>query len=236
MAGCKYLVHGQYGEQLSGDDDLITLEKIWQLDDPPISRNNKQLAVAFALSRLLRCRLEGAKLHSNTMTKKLICYMLEAALKSETDQEPAAAPQSETEPAATIVWIPEEYNANRAKELFRILVMELMFLNHHLHTGYPVVFCLGLRSYYFHVGLGVLRGVAVSWLLLGPSVVDSMKSVAAADKLITGIIVWIMAIFDFLVMVRYLTSYWTRLLAVCKFVRCRSRYLTENGRSSAFAL
>jgi hypothetical protein len=24
MAGCKYLVHGQYGEQLSGDDDLIT--------------------------------------------------------------------------------------------------------------------------------------------------------------------------------------------------------------------
>jgi hypothetical protein len=151
--------------------------------------------------------------------------MLEAALKSETDQEPAAAPQSETEPAATIVWIPEEYNANRAKELFRILVMELMFLNHHLHTGYPVVFCLGLRSYYFHVGLGVLRGVAISWLLLGPSVVDSMKSVATADKFITDIVVWIMAIFDFLVMVRYLTSYWTRLLAVCKFVRCRSRCL-----------
>jgi hypothetical protein len=43
------LVHGQYGEQLSGDDDLITLEKIWQLDDPPISRNNKQLAMAFAM-------------------------------------------------------------------------------------------------------------------------------------------------------------------------------------------
>ncbi|KAG2556104.1 hypothetical protein PVAP13_8NG109401 [Panicum virgatum] len=87
----KHLVYGesdqktnikqpQYVRQLddTNHESLITLEKIWESSGPLLNSSNscryKDMSLAFTLSRLLRCRLEGAPLHSESipMTRHLI--------------------------------------------------------------------------------------------------------------------------------------------------------------------
>jgi hypothetical protein len=244
MVGCKYLV---YGEQKSISDDphtmsLITLDKIWQLNgllDCRINQSgmrNKHLVMAFALSRLLRCRLEGAELHYDTITKDLICSMLEPALQSETVPSLQPVTEQVTESATIRVRIPddeeEEDNADKATELLGILQMEINFLNEHLNNGYPVIFGLGLPSCLFHVGLSALRLGSLIWFLFQlfwefatayhPS---PLLLFGTPDKTVTALAIVILMVIDLIELNKYVTSRWTRLLALCKYVSCSSRCL-----------
>ena len=93
MQGYKYLVYGELQKSrksahiLKVEDlkSLVTLDKIWRCDSALLltsinmqGNNMKDMALTFALSRLLRCRLEGATLHEATvyMTRKLIRKMI----------------------------------------------------------------------------------------------------------------------------------------------------------------
>uniref|UniRef100_A0A0E0F7Q4 DUF4220 domain-containing protein n=1 Tax=Oryza meridionalis TaxID=40149 RepID=A0A0E0F7Q4_9ORYZ len=129
MEGYKYFVYGESqksrmnGHSLSVKDlrTPITLDKIWQCecDDDmllsSIKRQGKDLSLSFALSRLLRCRLEGAKLHTDTvsMTRKLISKRI---LQEDPENEQLG---------------------------IRILELDVEFLRDSLHTSYPMVFAAG---------------------------------------------------------------------------------------------
>lgn len=92
MEGYTYLVYGESTKNIKIGDSaiiidhssrsLVTLDRIWRCGDPllrrPVNRwgnNAKDMCLAFALSRLLRCRMEGATLHEGAVstTRKLIC-------------------------------------------------------------------------------------------------------------------------------------------------------------------
>uniref|UniRef100_A0A0E0BL90 DUF4220 domain-containing protein n=1 Tax=Oryza glumipatula TaxID=40148 RepID=A0A0E0BL90_9ORYZ len=84
MEGCKYLVYGESEPEYScrinatrdlnidGLRNLLTLDTIYKRED--VWTRSKKVCLAFALSRLLRCKLEGAKLHAGTvsMNRKLL--------------------------------------------------------------------------------------------------------------------------------------------------------------------
>jgi hypothetical protein len=144
--------------------------------------------------------------------------------------EPALEPETgsvTTEPAIIRVRIPDEDNSDKAAEvLLGILVLENTFLNDHLHSGNPVVFCLGLPSYFFHVGLCALSLGSVVWFYLELKTVDApsiINSYGIADWTITLAAITALAIINLIELYKYLTSCWTRLLALCKYVSCSSR-------------
>jgi len=93
MEGYTYLVYGESKKNIKIGDSaiinhsrsLVTLDKIWRCGDPLLCRpingwgnNAKDMCLAFALSRLLRCRMEGATLHEGAVstTRKLICSQI----------------------------------------------------------------------------------------------------------------------------------------------------------------
>ncbi|CAN6373058.1 unnamed protein product [Urochloa humidicola] len=134
MAGYRYLIYGESkqsrdtgpGLGIKDSGSLITLDKIWRCPLPllrsilPGSIKVKELRLAFALSRLLRCKLEGATLDvvSVTVTRKLISSRI---LTSD----------------------------DGAEKAFRILELDLVFLNDYLHTSCPMIFSEGFRSLAF---------------------------------------------------------------------------------------
>ncbi|EEC68540.1 hypothetical protein OsI_36841 [Oryza sativa Indica Group] len=158
MEGYKYLVYGESqksrknGHSLSVKDlrPLITLDKIWQCDDgmllSSIKRQGKDLSLSFALSRLLRCRLEGAKLHADTvsMTRKLISKRILAE-------------------------DPENQQFG-----IRILELDVEFLRDSLHTSYPMVFCSGFLSLSFAIMACLVKFIVVRWLYKDISKVYSL--------------------------------------------------------------
>lgn len=146
MEGYKYFVYGESqqskknGHGLSVKDlrSQVTLDKIWQCDDSflpsSINMKGKDLSLAFALYRLLRCRLEGATLHAATvhMNRKLVSKRF--------------------------------LSDNAGKELFDILELDVEFLRDSLHTSYPMVFCRGLLSLSFTLLLSLVKVSMASWL------------------------------------------------------------------------
>ncbi|EAY81671.1 hypothetical protein OsI_36839 [Oryza sativa Indica Group] len=150
MEGYKYFVYGESqksrmnGHSLSVKDlrTPITLDKIWQCecDDDmllsSIKRQGKDLSLSFALSRLLRCRLEGAKLHADTvsMTRKLISKRI---LAEDPENEQLG---------------------------IRILELDVEFLRDSLHTSYPMVFCSGFLSLSFTILACLVKFLVVLWL------------------------------------------------------------------------
>ncbi|CAL4991387.1 unnamed protein product [Urochloa decumbens] len=144
MEGYKYLVYGEsnrnikIGHTLSINDSrsLITLDKIWRYDGPLLSNinmegnNMKDVRLAFALYRLLRCRLVGATLHEGPVctTRKLICSRIL------------------TDTAEIYADDVDEVLVNNANKAFGIFGMELGLINSYLHTSYPTIFCEGLLS------------------------------------------------------------------------------------------
>jgi hypothetical protein len=153
LEGCKYLVYGEskknitrgLSPSISDLKSVIGLDNIWLHDGSLLlhiinERKNtvKDLTLAFTLSRLLRCRMDGGRLHEDTisMTRELICSRI----------------------------IRADDNVDRV--LAGILLMDLSFLGQHIHTGYPMVFCQGLRSLYFHALQCVVQLTCLVWLLV----------------------------------------------------------------------
>lgn len=208
LEGCKFLVYGELKKNITKGlspsiDDLksvVSLDNIWLHDGSPLlclrkangQKNTiKDLALSFALSRLLRCRMEGGRLHEDTisMTKEVICSQIIKA------------------------------NDYADSALAGILQMELLYLGQHIHTGYPMVFCQGLRSLYFPALQCVVRLTCLVWLLA-----DTWNS--KIDKYITGDAIILLLLMEMFQVVRYVSSNWTVLLLACNYVNgCRNKLI-----------
>ncbi|BAH95385.1 Os11g0618700 [Oryza sativa Japonica Group] len=226
MEGYKYFVYGESqksrmnGHSLSVKDlrTPITLDKIWQCecDDDmllsSIKRQGKDLSLSFALSRLLRCRLEGAKLHADTvsMTRKLISKRI---LAEDPENEQLG---------------------------IRILELDVEFLRDSLHTSYPMVFCSGFLSLSFTILACLVKFLVVLWLYKDISKVYSLDldplsfykdfnkrglRLYIDETRITTYSLTSVIILETWEVLTYFESNWTRLLAMCKFVNCRNRCL-----------
>ncbi|XP_052137411.1 uncharacterized protein LOC127755810 [Oryza glaberrima] len=225
MEGYKYLVYGELQKSrksahiLKVEDlkSLVTLDKIWRCDSALLltsinmqGNNMKDMALAFALSRLLRCRLEGATLHEATvyMTRKLISKRI--------------------------------LSDSAEKELFGILELDVSFLRDSLHSSYPMVFCRGLLSLFFTLLLSLAKFWMVLWLVRDVNMTHIPKSVREGgpwahlsyllhsfgyDLCITFTAVNIVTITEFFRMINYFLSKWAKLIAMCNFVKFRNRWL-----------
>lgn len=215
MEGYAYLVYGETMQRIELGKPryilylcitkpclLVTLDKIWQCDGRLLRSSDsrgehlKDMCLAFSLSGILRCRLEDATLHPDSlfMTRNLVRSKI--LMKS----------------------------ANRA---FRILELELTFLNDALHTRYPIVFWRGLTSLFLSLTVSLLTFAVAFWLAVDirriykPPEGDLVHIVRGAN--VDVIITWVLMVFmmfkEAWEMVTYLLSDWTRLLLVCKYVQ-----------------
>uniref|UniRef100_A0ACD5T6N3 Uncharacterized protein n=1 Tax=Avena sativa TaxID=4498 RepID=A0ACD5T6N3_AVESA len=119
---------------------LVTLDKIWgcrrHLLHPGNNKGDdpKDLSLAFALSRLLRCRLEDVTLQKDIfiINRKLV--------KTQ---------------------ILEEHNTHRA---FRAMELQLSFVDDYFNTRYPMVFWNGFCSLFSNLLLSAVTFGVVCWL------------------------------------------------------------------------
>jgi hypothetical protein len=209
LEGCKYLVYGEpkknitkgLSPSISDLKSVIGLDNIWLHDGSLLlhiinERKNtvKDLTLAFALSRLLRCRMDGGRLHEDTisMTRELICSRITRA----------------------------DDNVDRV--LAGILLMDLSFLGQHIHTGYPMVFCQGLRSLYLHALQCVVQLTCLVWLL-----VDIFPHYNT-DVLITVPTVAVILGMKMFEAFSCISSNWTLLLLVCNYVSCGNNKRKEH--------
>uniref|UniRef100_A0A0E0MH99 DUF4220 domain-containing protein n=1 Tax=Oryza punctata TaxID=4537 RepID=A0A0E0MH99_ORYPU len=225
MEGYKYLVYGELQKsrknahilKVADLKSLVTLDKIWRCDNglllTSINRqgnNMKDMALAFALSRLLRCRLEGATLHEATvyMTRKLISKRI--------------------------------LSDSAEKVLFGILELDVSFLQDSLHSSYPMVFCRGLLSLFFTLLLSLAKFWMAIWLVTDVNMMHIPKSVREGgpwarlsyffhsfgyDSCITWAAMYIVMITEFFRMINYFLSKWAKLIAMCNFVNFKNRWL-----------
>lgn len=225
MEGYRYLVYGETNRKIDLEkpryvlhiDDtsrwprntqqerssLITLDKIWGCcrhllhHDNSQGKDLKDLSLAFALSRLLRCRLEDMALQGDVLriNRKLV--------------------------KARIV---EEPDARRA---LRILELQLAFLDDYFNTRYPMVFWSGLSSLCWSLLLSVVTFGIVCWLAVDMRRVYKPPEGELAhvvqgfnvDMIITWVFMFFMMFKEIWEMVTYLLSDWTRLLLVCRYAQ-----------------
>jgi hypothetical protein len=233
MQGYKYLVYGETKRSVTlkkpqyvlcmdpceqqrrrrsntSIDTLTTLDKIWQSDGHLLQRQNdsssqgddlKDLSLAFALYRLLRCKLEDVTLHEDAIrvNQKLIRAR-----------------------------IAEEENDMRT---FRVMELQLAFLNDYFNTRYPMVFWCGLPSLFISLALSVVTFAVVCWLsvdirrVIKPPEGDTTHHVHGfnVDVSITWVFMLFMMFKEIWEIVNYLLSDWTRLLLTCLYQRCKSK-------------
>jgi hypothetical protein len=122
---------------------LITLDKVWEYcpidqQQPQEQQGNKagkkDLPLAFALSRLLRCRFEDVTL------QRCIFDTNRDLVKNIVDGKVGAS------------------------DALRIIELQLAFVHDYFNTRYPMVFWCGLPSLFFSLLLSVLTMGAVVWL------------------------------------------------------------------------
>jgi hypothetical protein len=226
----KHLVYGesdqktnikqpQYVRQLddTNHESLITLEKIWESSGPLLNSSNscryKDMSLAFTLSRLLRCRLEDASLHSESipMTRHLITSEVIGGQHAEPDVEAKRA-------------------AGRA---FRILGLEIAFVRDYFYTFYPMVFWRGLFSLPFILLQSTATFAAAFWLAVIIIWINSVDGGFNVQVIATLVFLFFVMFKEVWEVVTYLLSNWTRLLLVCKYVRSQCwclgyAALTEN--------
>ncbi|KAI5020754.1 hypothetical protein ZWY2020_045642 [Hordeum vulgare] len=205
----------------AGRSTLITLDKIWgcsrHLLDPDNNEGNdkKDLSLAFALSRLLRCRLEDVTLPQKFfhINRKLVNNK-----------------------------ILQEQEATRA---FRIMELQLSFVNDYFNTRYPMVFWCGFRSLFFNLLLSTVTFGVVCWLAVDiykvhkPPKNDRARVVNGVnvDMIITWVFMFFMLFKEAWEMASYLVSNWTRLLLVCTYAQRkeeRTRNRCMEGTISSF--
>ncbi|KAK3119496.1 hypothetical protein QOZ80_9AG0671370 [Eleusine coracana subsp. coracana] len=177
------------------ENSLITLDKIHET-------TYKDMSLAFALSRLLRCRFEDVPLHTEsiTMTRKLTI----SDIIGNNREKPDAA--------------------------FRILELELAFVRDYFYTLYPMVFWKGLFSLLLSLLQSFATFAVTFWLALAIIKVYKPKKDnfviwvhgCNVDVVSTWVFLFFMMIKEVWEMVTYLVSNWTRLLLVCRYVRSQS--------------
>jgi hypothetical protein len=117
---------------------LITLDKVWEYCPIDQQQGNKagkkDLPLAFALSRLLRCRFEDVTL------QRCIFDTNRDLVKNIVDGKVGAS------------------------DALRIIELQLAFVHDYFNTRYPMVFWCGLPSLFFSLLLSVLTMGAVVWL------------------------------------------------------------------------
>ncbi|KAM3300705.1 hypothetical protein ACQJBY_041625 [Aegilops geniculata] len=248
MEGYKYLVHGETKQSIKFKKPryvmsidtarnvqqgrrgrrprqersrLVTLDKIWgcrrHLLRPDNSKWNdpKDLCLAFALSRLLRCRLEDLTLQQEIfgINRKLV--------------------------KAKII---QEQNTDRA---FRVMELQLSFVNDYFNTHYPMVFWWGFPSLFSNLLLSVVTFGVVCWLAVDirrvykPPKNDQAHVVHGfnVDVFITWAFMIFMLFKEIWEMVSYLVSDWTRLLLVCSYAQWKeeqTRIRCIDGTISSF--
>lgn len=215
MKGYRYLVYGETKQNdfklkkpqyaLSTDEQktspLITLDKIWEFD-----KEEKDLPLAFALSRLLRCRLEDVTL------EKCIFNINQTLVKSMIDRK-----------------------VDTSKDALKIMELQLAFVHDYFNTRYPMVFCLGLRSLFVSLLLSVLTIGVVCWLAVDirkvykPPSGDLVNLVNGynVDMIITWLFMCLMVLKEIWEMITYLQSDWTRLITACEYVQRKCNGTSE---------
>ncbi|VAH23749.1 unnamed protein product [Triticum turgidum subsp. durum] len=231
LEGYKYLVHGETRRRIkfkkpryvldidtaAGRDfsSVITLDMIWGcrrhqlLPENNKGNDPKDLSLAFALSRLLRCRLEDV-----TLQQEIFCINRKLVKTK----------------------ILDDQNADRA---FKIMELQLSFINEYFNSRYPMVFWEGFNSLFSNLLLSVVNLALVCWL-----VVDICKNYNNdppqnhqynppknhranvvhgfnVDMFITFVFIFFMVFKEIWEMVSYIISDWTRLLLVCSYARLK---------------
>lgn len=217
MEGYKYLVYGESlrssrnnAESLRIDNcwSIITLEQIWRCNEDMLTsvkwqgNNMQDLCLAFSLSRLLRCRLEGVTLHARTvsMTRKLVCSRISTE------------------------------NVDADKVLFGILDMDLVFLRDYLYSSYPMLFTGGLLWPFFPVISYFLKLCLFCFTIVGLTVRYLLDHKFRAlfhwghsfnaDTILMGTAMVFALCMEQWEVHKLLTSNWKRLFVTCRLVNC----------------
>uniref|UniRef100_A0A0D9XU80 DUF4220 domain-containing protein n=1 Tax=Leersia perrieri TaxID=77586 RepID=A0A0D9XU80_9ORYZ len=220
MEGYKYLVYGELnrsrentGEGLRISDSwlLITLENIWQCNEDVLRSikwqgiDMKDLCLAFSLSRLLRCRLDGVTLHARTvsMTRKLVCSRI------------------------------PRHNVDADKILLGILNLDVVFLRDYLYSSYPIFFTGGLLWLFFTVLVSLVKyTLAISIFIVFSTPYLPLQDLGInrpsfhqrhsfnADTILTGTAMMFILSMEMWEVLKYFASNWKRVLVVCRLVNC----------------
>lgn len=217
MEGYSYLIYGELSQKLSVQRPryiiflnivrpsvLVTLDRIWQCD-----------------GRLLRSKDSRGEHVKDmclafTLSGQLRCRLVDAELHSDSL-------------FLTRNLVRSKILMKSANRAFRILEMELTFLNDALHTCYPIVYWRGLLSLGLSMAVSLFTFGVACWLAVAirriykPPEGDLMHIVRGAnvDIIITWVLMLFMMFKEIWEMVTYMLSDWTRLLLVCKYVQCK---------------
>lgn len=220
MEGYKYLIYGERFKirkpryvmrvcsspfSSSSSSSMITLDKIWRCrkhllrpsPDNIQGKALKDLSLAFALSRLLRCRFEDVTLQDNT--RRINRNLVKLRIVEEEDTQRGLA----------------------------VMEMQMAFVNDYYNTRYPMVFWSGLSSVFFCVLQSVVTIAVVCWLSVDIRMVYEPPDGEVAHVVhgvnVDMVITWAFMLFlvfkEVWEMVTYLLSDWTKLLLVCKYVK-----------------
>ncbi|VAH23742.1 unnamed protein product [Triticum turgidum subsp. durum] len=224
MEGYKYLVHGETHRRIKlkkpryvscinisesdkqaeaeyGFSSLVTLDKIWGCcrhmlhPDKNVGNGPKDLSLAFALSRLLLCRLEDM-----TLQQEIFCINRKLVKTK----------------------ILEEQNTGHT---FRVMDMQLSFVAHYFNTRYHMIFWNGLCSLFSNLLLSAVAVGAIYWLAADAREIyinnnqANMEHRFNLDIIITWL-VWVLMVFkETWELASYLISDWTTLLLVCNYAQ-----------------
>ncbi|KAF7046335.1 hypothetical protein CFC21_055367 [Triticum aestivum] len=177
---------------------LITLDKVWE--NCPIHQphdEQKDLPLAFALSRLLRCRFEDVTLQRCVfkINRELVKNIIGGKVGT--------------------------------SDALRIMELQLAFVHDYFNTRYPMVFWSGHISLFITLFLSMLSIVAVCWLAMDIRRVYKPPNGELAnlvkgfnvDMIITWAFILLMIAKELWEMVTYLLSDWTSLILVCQYVQ-----------------
>ncbi|KAL6654182.1 hypothetical protein ACP70R_007647 [Stipagrostis hirtigluma subsp. patula] len=197
---------------------LITLDKIWgcrrhllhpndnsEGADNTQAKDLKDHSLAFALSRLLRARLEDVTLQEDI--RSINRNLVKARIIEERDDERAIG----------------------------IMDLQLAFVNDYFHTRYPMVFWSGLGSLLFSLLQSLVTISVVAWLSVDIHKVYKPPNGDLAHVVqgfnVDMIITWTFLLFlifkEIWEIVTYLLSDWTRLLLVCMYARWNDEHVRD---------
>ncbi|XP_066356836.1 uncharacterized protein [Miscanthus floridulus] len=213
---------------------VLTLDKIWDCPIPihkqpqPHSlqqgqgrgedddgSGTKVLPLAFALSRLLRCRLEDVTLQPRIfdMNRELVKNMVGGKV------------------------------ATSDSDALRIMELQLSFVHDYFNTRYPMVFWCGLPSLFFSLLLSVLTICAVCWLAVDIRKVYKPPNGELAhvfkgfnvDIIITWVFIFLIVVKEIWEMRTYLLSDWTSLIMLCEYVQRKRKCKIRSKESKVDA-
>ncbi|KAM0925453.1 hypothetical protein ACQ4PT_004129 [Festuca glaucescens] len=192
MKDYSYLV---YGETKQG----FKLKK-------PSGKDGKDIPLAFALSRLLRCRLENVSLQRCIfgINRELIKNIIGGKIGT--------------------------------SDALRIMELQLAFVHDYFNTRYPMVFWCGLPSLFFSLVPSVLTIGALSFLDVDIRKVYKPPNGELAnlvkgfnvDMIITWVFISLMIVKEIWEILTYLLSDWTTLIMGCEYVQRKCKRTKES--------